>query len=188
MNKKAFLNFISDEQKAILLKVFVFKIINRALLLLIIIAFIFSGTLFGAKLLMNQEIETIRMDQQNSKVFINGDENATIESAIKSLNATTSRLTTVQSSYVQWTRVLQRLEQISIVGIEFDSVEINALTNSATIQGTAVTRDAYFDFENELQGSTYIISAELPLSLLKTEIPFNIELALSPTLFSYEDK
>lgn len=127
-----FLNFISEEDRASLTRVLIFRISNKVLVLLLVVVVIFSFTLFGANYLMEQEIDRVKTEQQNTRVLINGDENTTIESAIEDLNAKISRLADIQEDYVPWTAVFEKFETVATAGVHFSSKEIELLSDSTS--------------------------------------------------------
>lgn len=183
---KALLNFLPAENRKEVQKNLMSLVILRFTTFLVILIIIFGGSLFGIKFLLDEEIKRIQTEQQTVASQSQDSETVDVESAIKSLNKQTSRLEAVQNDHVYWSIVLSRLYSIIPEGVSMSNMNINSGEKTGTLTGIATTRDSYYELENLLEASEYIANAEVPISLLKTDIQFSISITFTDKLFVYE--
>lgn len=171
----SFLNLLPQENKKTLKKTFVILIAKRILVLVTIISFIFGSALFGTTFLFKQEIEVVKEMQKSTVVKLNQDQSGeTLEDAIHKLNQTTERLKLIQDNHTFWTQVLAKIDELIPNDIAIEIIELNRDNKTIHLKGTANTRASYSNLRTNLTETEYIEDPEIPISLLKEEIPFSI--------------
>jgi len=183
---KALLNFLPSENRNEVKKHLMSLVIFRFTNFLVVLLIIFGAALFGIKFLFNQEISRIQIEQKTVEAQSKDAENIDVEDAIKSLNKRTGRLEAIQDSSIYWSLTFNRLFSIIPQGITIINIDINGLEKTGTLSGKASTREAYYQLGNQLQSSSYIANAEVPISLLKTDIQFSISITFTKDFFLYE--
>jgi len=182
----ALLNFLPNENRTEVQKMLIGVVVSKSFTFFAVLLAIISVSLYGIQFLFNQEIDRITTEQNTVQAQFEGSKQIDVESAIKSLNEQTKRLTVIQNSYVYWSVSLERLETVIPEGILISGFSIDSETRLVTLTGEAQTRESYYEFEKALQASPFIEMAGLPISLLKSDIKFSISITLTPEFFSYE--
>jgi len=183
---KALLNFLPSENRVEIKRLLVTAVFLKSVTFLATLLVIFCVFLYGIQFLLNQEISRIHTEQQiiqdQSKVSGGVD----VEAAIKSLNKQTSRIDSIQNTHIYWTLVLKHIDAILPDDITITDISIQSDSRTGTLSGIAATRDAYYELDKNLQSSQFIEKADLPISLLKSDIQFSISITFAPDFFSHE--
>lgn len=183
---KALLNFVPAENRKEVQKNLTSLVILHFTVFLVILLLIFGASLFGIQFLLREEIDRIQIEQETVAAQSKDSETIDVESAIKSLNKQTSRLESIQNQHVYWSIVLERLYSVIPEDVVINNMDIKSEEMIGTLSGIAETRDSYYELENLLESSPYIKNAEVPISLLKTDIQFSISITFTEELFTYE--
>jgi|GEM_PF-6626525 len=182
----ALLNFLPQDNRSEVRTLLISSVLFKSLIFLAVLLFIFGGALFGMQFLFKQEVARIQNQQKTLETQTKGSGSLDVENAIKDLNNKTQRIEDIQKTFVYWTIELNRVQTFIPSGVTISEISINSSTKTAKFTGVATTRDAYYAFEKALQSSAFVENADLPISLLKSDIQFSITITFTDDFFSYE--
>jgi len=172
------LNFVPEQKRSSIRKFFALLIAFRVMIIITVLVLFFSGVTFALSLLYDSEIDRVKNEQKNTLVVIQGDEGASIEDAINTLNATTKKISTIQAGDYYLTDLLTSLTTLIPQGITLESLTALKETNTLQISGVADSRESHTALRTALTTSPLLKEVSLPLTFLKENISFSFSATL----------
>ncbi|MEA3449406.1 MAG: PilN domain-containing protein [Patescibacteria group bacterium] len=106
--------------------------------------------------------------------------------AVKNINGNIKKIEDIQNKSIYWSYLIEDIYALTNANILINKIQAESGNNILRLQGSAGTRDALLEFQQNLEKNDIFAEVELPIQSLlsKTNIDFNMSLKLN----SYEFK
>ncbi len=185
MNLYKGINLLSASQKRVITRERYNYITKNASFVIVSLLVIITLSLYFSQMLLVGQSENLQQ-QIDDELALKGDSRiTTINDATNELNATIASVSVIQANYIQWTSFFVTFADLVPPGIRINSLNIDTDDLSATLSGTATTRETYQAFLAALETSTLFTSVNSPISNLiqKENISFTITAQLADELY-----
>lgn len=166
-------------------KIFILLIRNIIIYVSIFFLFAFLASyilIFSLSQIVNNTVANIAMTQATPDVEVK-------EALVKKVNSMTMISSSILSSTINWSILIDEIKSRTINGIIISSFNAPSINEHMSIVGIASNRDTLNQYKKSLQDSTYLSAVELPITNIeqKADIPFSISFNIKdPNILYYK--
>jgi len=169
------LNLLPPQEKTAAYLMWKYVIIKNIILIILVLTFVISGVLFGAKLILLNKFAEVQRQAEAINIT-----HQKINTEVTNYNKQIRTLDKIQTDYTSWPELLYNINKSITPGITLSQIEIDISQKLLTLNGVANTRNDLLGLKDSLEKCKLTKEIVLPLNTLlkKQNVDFSISVEL----------